>query len=413
MKGVTNERSPSSALGRALAARVPREDVGFRTQMLELAAGLSDFIALGRGDPDLPTPTHILAAAKTALDSGATHYTHPAGDLTLRQAIADHLLAATGLVYDPATEVLVTLGAQEAVYLAFLSLVEPGDEVLLPSHRFTSYDAGIELCGGQVRTYSTLFGNDYRLDPATIEAAVTPRTKAISIVSPDNPTGGVATPEAIATVARIARNHDLLVVSDEIYDRFVYDDARHVSIASEPGMRERTLIVNGFSKCYAMTGWRVGYLAGPADFVRAIIEVKHTLTICTPAVSQAAALAALQGPQDCIAEMREIYAERRTLLMSALDEMGLPYVRPDGAFYVYVDITSTGKTSPEFCLNLLRDTGVMIFPGTMFGNDGERHVRMSLLASLDQIREAARRMGAVIAKYQQEAAETRVSDVPA
>ena len=340
---VTTDREAFSALGRAIASRVPHEDVGFRTQMLELSAGLSDVIALGRGDPDLPTPAHILEAAKTALDHGATHYTHPAGDLTLRQAIADHLLAATSLDYDSATEVLVTLGAQEAVYLAFLSLIEPGDEVLLPSHRFTSYDAGIELCGGRVRTYPTVFGNDYRLDPEAIARAITPRTKAISIVSPDNPTGGVARPEAIAAVARIAREHDLLVISDEIYDRFVYDDARHVSIASEPGMRERTLIVNGFSKCYAMTGWRVGYLAGPADFIRSIIEVKHTLTICTPAVSQAAALAALNGPQDCIAEMRDVYAERRAFLMLALDEMGLPYVRPDGAFYVYVDITSTGN----------------------------------------------------------------------
>jgi aminotransferase len=405
----TTDREAVSALGRALASRIPHEDVGFRTQMLELAAGLSDVIALGRGDPDFPTPPHILEAAKAALDGGATHYTHPAGDLKLRQAIADHLRASTGLDYDPATEVLVTLGAQEAVYLAFLSLIERGDEVLLPSHRFTSYDAGIELCGGRVRTYPTVFGNDYRLDPEAITRAITSRTKAISIVSPDNPTGGVATPEAIAAVARIAREHDLLVISDEIYDRFVYDDARHVSIASEPGMRERTLIVNGFSKCYAMTGWRVGYLAGPADFVRSIIEVKHTLTICTPAVSQAAALAALTGPQECIAMMRDVYAERRAFLMDALDAMGLPYVRPDGAFYVYVDITSTGKRSPEFCLSLLRDTGVMMFPGTMFGNDGERHVRMSLLASLDQIQEAVRRMSAVVARYQQEAVETQAS----
>jgi aminotransferase len=254
-----------------------------------------------------------------------------------------------------------------------------------------------------------VYGNDYRLDSEEIARTITPRTKAISIVSPDNPTGGVATPEAIAAVARIARERDVLVISDEIYDRFVYDDARHVSIASEPGMRERTLIVNGFSKCYAMTGWRVGYLAGPADFVRSIIEVKHTLTICTPAVSQAAALAALTGPQECIAMMRDVYAERRAFLMGALDTMGLPYVRPDGAFYVYVDITSTGKRSPEFCLNLLQDTGVMMFPGTMFGNDGERHVRMSLLAPLDQIQEAVRRMSEVIARYQHEAVETQAS----
>jgi aminotransferase len=392
----------TTALGRALASRIPREDVGFRTQMLEIAAGLTDVIPLGRGDPDFPTPPHIVEAAKKALDAGATHYTHPAGDLALRTAIARDIETRSGVTYDPEIEILVTLGAQEAVYLIFLSLLEPGDEVLLPSHRFTSYDAGTELSGGRVLAYQTVFGNDYQIDPEEIERCLSPASKVLSIVSPDNPTGGVATPDAIAAVAALAQRRDLLVISDEIYDRLVYDDARHQSIAALPGMRERTVVVNGFSKCYAMTGWRVGYLAGPADFVRSIVEVKHTLTICTPAVSQAAALAALTGPQECIAEMRAVYAERRAFLMRALDEMDLPYVRPDGAFYVYVDIAATGLRSPDFCLRLLKDARVMMFPGTMFGHDGERHVRMSLLAPLDQIGEAVARMRTAIATYRNE-----------
>jgi len=406
MMTVTTSGEPGTALGKALAGRIPREDVGFRTKMLEISAGMTDIIALGRGDPDFPTPQHIIDAAKAALDAGATHYTHPAGDLKLRAAIADDLKQRIGNDYDAETEVLVTLGAQEAVYLTFLALIEPGDEVLLPSHRFTSYDAGTELCGGKVTTYETVFGNDYRLDVDEIERNITPRTKILSVVSPDNPTGGVATPESIAAVAELAKRHNLLVISDEIYDRFVYDHAKHVSIAGQPGMRERTIVINGVSKCYAMTGWRVGYLAGPADFVRSIIEVKHTLTICTPSVSQAAAYAAITGPQECIDEMRSTYAERRDVLMTALNEIGLPYIRPAGAFYVYVDISSTGKSSPEFCLSLLQDTGVMIFPGTMFGNSGERHVRMSLLAPRDQIEEAVDRMRTAIAGYVQQAAST-------
>ena len=259
-----------------------------------------------------------------------------------------------------------------------------------------------------MRTYPTVFGNDYRLDPEEIARAITPRTKAISIVSPDNPTGGVATPEAIAAVARIAREHDLLVISDEIYDRFVYDDARHVSIASEPGMRERTLIVNGFSKCYAMTGgasatWR----DRPILCARSSRSSTRSPSAPRPC-SQAAALAALTGPQECIAMMRDVYAERRAFLMDALDAMGLPYVRPDGAFYVYVDITSTGKRSPEFCLSLLQDTGVMMFPARCSATTASATSACRCWRRSTRF-EAVQRMSAVVARYQQEAVETQAS----
>ena len=367
--------------------------------MLEIASTMTNVIAMGRGDPDLPTPGHIVAAVKTALDHGATHYTHPAGDATLRRAIARHVAETTGIDYDPETEIIVTLGAQEAVYLAMLTLLEPGDEVLVPDPRFNSYDMAITLSGGTVGEYQTIVDGHFRLAPSAVEGALTPHTKLVAVVSPDNPTGGVAAPDDIAAVAALARQRDLLVISDEIYSHFVYDDRHHVSIVAEPGMRERTLLVNGFSKCYAMTGWRVGYLAGPADYVRAIIEVKHTLSICTPAISQAAALAALEGPQDCIAAMRQIYDDRRHSLMAALSDMNLPFVYPAGAFYVYVDVSSVGMSAPGFCLRLLRDTGVMMFPGTMFGSHGERYVRMSLLAPREQIIEAADRMERAVREY--------------
>ena len=389
----------TSTLRRRLASRVGMPEEGVRTKMLEMASGMTNVIALGRGDPDLPTPPHIVSAAKEALDRGITHYTHPAGDLTLRQAIARQVEAATGIQYDPATEIIVTTGAQEAVYLAMLTLLEPGDEVLLPSHRFTSYDMAAELSGGHVAPYSTVIDGQYRLSVAEIERAVTDRSKLLSVVSPDNPTGGVAEPADLEAVADLARRHDLLVISDEIYSPFVYDGRSHRSILTFPGMRDRTLLVNGVSKSYAMTGWRVGYLAGPADFMRAIVEVKHTLTICTPAVSQVAALTAIEGPQDCIEEMRQIYDDRRQCLMASLADMDLPYVYPAGAFYVYVDVSSTGMSSPDFCLRLLQDTGVMIFPGTMFGSEGERWVRMSLLAPREQIEEAADRVLGAVRTY--------------
>ena len=371
--------------------------------MIELAATKNNVIALGRGDPDLATPDHIVAAVKDALDRGVTHYTHPAGDLALRRAISAHIKATTDVEYDPATEIIVTTGAQEAVYLAMLTLLESGDEVLLPSHRFTSYDMAAELSGGKVASYSTVIDGAYRLSVEEIERATTDRSTILSVVSPDNPTGGVADPDDLAAVAELARRRDLLVISDEIYSRFVYDDREHRSVLSFPGMRERTLLVDGFSKCYAMTGWRVGYLAGPADYLRAIVEVMHTLTICTPSVSQVAALAALEGPQDCVAEMRRIYDDRRHCLLAALADMDLPYVWPAGAFYVYVDVSSTGMSSPEFCLRLLQDTGVMIFPGTMFGTEGEPWVRMSLLAPRAQIEEASDRLIGAIRTYRAQA----------
>ena len=373
--------------------------------MQEIAATLDDVVAMGPGDPDLATPQHIIDAAKQALDDGVTHYTPPSGDIRLCRAIAAMLQESRGVVYDPESEVIVTVGAEEAIYLAMLTLIEAGDEVLLPSHRFTTYDWAIELSGGVVVPYPTIIDGAFRLDIDEIASRVTPRTKILVVVSPDNPTGGVATKTEIDALAALARDRDLLVISDEIYSQFVYDGHEHHSIVSEPDLRDRSLIVDGFSKCYAMTGWRVGFLAGPADYMRALIEVKHTLSICTPVLSQVAALAALEGPQECIAEMRDIYDGRRHTLLRALDAMGLGYVFPAGAFYVYVDISSTGMTSPEFSLRLLEETGIMISPGVLFGGDeGLYYVRMSLLVPPDRMESALGRLSEAIQRYQANAA---------
>src|SRR6185312_6520034 len=322
---VLGEMSPLRA---GLASRIGSPDVTIRTQMQEIAATLDDVVAMGPGDPDLPTPKHIIDAAKKALDDGWTHYTPPPGDIRLRRAIATMVGETRSTRYDPDNDVIVTLGAEEGVYMAMLTLINAGDEVLTPSHRFTTYDWAIEMSGGKLVPYPTIIDGAFQLNVDQIRSRITDRTKIIVVVSPDNPTGGVATADELAGIARLAVEHDLLVISDEIYSKFVYDGRQHLSIVSLPGMQERSLLIDGFSKCYAMTGWRVGFMCGPSVYMRAIIEVKHTLSICTPAVSQAAALAAIEGPQECINEMREIYDARRHELLGALSDMGLDFIYP-------------------------------------------------------------------------------------
>ena len=253
-----------SPLRAGLASRISSPDASIRTRMQEIAATLDDIIAMGPGDPDLPTPAHIIDAAKHALDEGWTHYTLPPGDIRLRRAIATMLSETRGVTYDPANDIIVTLGAEEAIYMAMLTLLDAGDEVLTPSHRFTTYDWAIELSGGKLVSYPTIIDGAFRLDIDEIRARLTERTKIIVVVSPDNPTGGVATAEELAAIAQLARERDLLVISDEIYSKFVYDGRQHHSIVSLAGMPERTLLVDGFSKCYAMTGWRISsWLARP------------------------------------------------------------------------------------------------------------------------------------------------------
>lgn len=399
-----------SPLRARLARRIGSPDESFRTRIQAIARTVDNVVSMGPGDPDLPTPQHIIDAAKQALDDGWTHYTPPPGDIRLRRAIATIVAATRGVAYDPEYEVIVTLGAEEGIYMSLLTLLDPGDEVLLPSHRFTTYDWSIEMSGGVLVPYPTIADGQFHLSVDAIRARITPRTKIIVVVSPDNPTGGVATREELAAIADLARERDLLVITDEIYSKFVFDGREHHSILSEPGMRERTLLIDGFSKCYAMTGWRVGFMTGPADYMRAIVEVKHTLSICTPAVSQAAALAALEGPQDCIAEMQAIYDARRQELLGALADMDLAFIYPAGGFYVYVDISSTGMTSEEFALRLLADTGIMMLPGTIFGGrdpDAHKFMRMSLLVPNERLTSALERMEPAIKRYRSEAAEAR------
>ncbi|MBT8405648.1 MAG: pyridoxal phosphate-dependent aminotransferase [Gemmatimonadetes bacterium] len=364
--------------------------------MLGIAAGIDDLIALGRGDPDFHTPSHIVDAAKAALDANRHHYTGPTGIQPLREAIAADLTARYGLDYGP-DEIVVTAGAQEGIMLAMLGLCSPGDEVLITSPRFTSYDSAVELCGGTPVPVPTFESDDFALDVAEIEKRITPKTRMFVLVSPNNPTGAVTPPDAIRAIAELATRHDLIVVADEIYGQLIYPPNEHLSIATLPGMRERTVTLNGFSKSYAMTGWRVGYLAAPRDLVAMLTEPRHTLSINTSTISQHAALAALTGPQEPFEAMFAAYAERRAWLMPALTEAGFTYGHPGGAFYIYTNVSPTGLAAPEFCERLLRETGVMLFPGTMFGDESTDYIRISYLQPLPLIQEAMGRIATFVA----------------
>lgn len=382
----------STPLLRALAGRIVEEDVSIRTKMLETAAGMQDVIALGRGDPDFHTPPHIVEAAKRALDQNQHHYTHPAGLPVLREAIAGSLAADFGLRYN-ADEIIVTAGVQESIMLCMLGLVNPGDEVLITSPRFTTYDMAVHMCGGVPVPVPTYEEDDFALMPAAIAARINPRTKVLVLVTPNNPTGAVTPPHVIREIGDLVIRHNLVLIADEIYAKLIYPGSEHLSAATLPGLRERTITLNGFSKAYAMTGWRVGYMAAPEEFARQLVEPHHTLSINANTPAQYGALAAITGPQDAVEAMREEYAERRAYMMEALSQMGLTYGHPGGAFYIYTNVASTGLAAPEFCMELLRKTGVMIFPGELFGDDSGRYVRISYLQPLPRIREAVDRMG--------------------
>lgn len=392
-----------SLLLQRTAPRIVEEDGSFRTKMLEIASGLDDVIALGRGDPDFHTPGHIVEAAKTALDENQHHYTSPNGLPQLRQAICDNLKGEYGLDYD-ADEVIVTAGVQESIMLCMLGLVQEGDEVLITSPRFTTYDTAVHMCGGVPIPVPTYQKDDFALDVAEIEKRITPKTRMFVMVSPNNPTGAVTPPDVIRKIAELAIKHDILVIADEIYAKLIYPPHEHLSLATLPGMKERTITLNGFSKTYAMTGWRVGYMAAPADFVEKLTEPRHTLSINTCTVSQFAALAALTGPQDEMEATFCDYAERRDYLMAALSDAGFSYGAPGGAFYIYTNISATGMKAKPFCENLLRETGVMVFPGDMFGEESSDFIRISYLQPLPVIKEAMGRINRFIKDHKGDAA---------
>lgn len=364
--------------------------------LMELARSRTAAITLGLGDPDLPTPAHIVAAAAEAIESGRTGPTPATGLLELREAIARKLSRDNGVEVDPETEVLVTTGGQEALFLLVQALIEPGDEIIVPDPRYTSYDRAISLAGGKMVLVPTHAENNFALDPDEVEKRITPRTKVLLVISPNNPTAGVNPPEVMQRLAEIATKHDLIVVADEIYEKFVYDDAVHVSIASLPGMRSRTITLNGMSKTYAMTGWRIGYLAAPSSFIRAASGLKEMVNIQAPSVSQWASVAALNGPQECVEEMRRTYDERRKMMMGELDRMGISYGHPYGGLYIWANVSSTGLSASEFSYKLLDEENVLVLPGAGFGQGWDDWIRMTILQPEETLREVAERMSKIV-----------------
>jgi aspartate/methionine/tyrosine aminotransferase len=386
-----------------LADRVKLSEAHLVTRMANTADGLKDVIRLGRGDPDLDTPPHIVKAGQDALANGATHYTHTLGILPLRQAIAAYVKDHGGGDYST-DEIMVTPGGQQAMFIIALSLLNPGDEMLAPCPGYNPYHQAAELCDAKLVKVPMTMATNFTLTAEMIEPYITPKSKILVLINPNNPTGTVTPPEEVRKIAELCIKHDLILLSDEIYARLVYGNHRVLSPAALPGMRERTITLSGFSKAYAMTGWRIGYITGPKELITPMSEINHAFAISTAAVSQHAALAALTGPQDCVEEMRQVYDGRRAAILQGLEKMGMSYAEPQGAFYVYADVSSLnlGISASEFCERLLSEGRVMIYPGSIYGDHTDDFVRMSMTQPVARIREAMDRMAAVIEKIRAE-----------
>jgi aminotransferase len=360
-------------------------------KFFDIVATMQDVISLGIGEPDFDTPASITQAGIRSLQRGDTHYTSNSGKLELRQALVEHIAAQYGVQYDPIHEIVATVGVSEALYMSMTALLDPGDEVIVPTPCFVAYQAEVILAGGVAVEVATYAEDGFQLRPEKLEAAITPRTKALLIGYPNNPTGAVATREALLEVARIAEKHDLIVVSDELYDQLVYG-VPHVCFPALPGMRERTILLGGFSKNYAMTGWRIGFAAGPADLIKGLLRVHQYTIMSAPTTAQDAALEAILNGKPYVDEMVREYNRRRELIVGGLNRLGLPTVEPHGAFYAFPNVAATGLSEEEFAQKLLDEERVAVVPGTAFGPGGEGFVRCSYATSYEKLEEALRRM---------------------
>jgi len=366
-------------------------------RFFDLASEMKGVISLGVGEPDFVTPWRVREACIYALERGYTMYTANTGLPALREAIAAYLEQDFGVRFDPRGEVLVTVGVSEAFDLALRAVVAPGDEVLVPEPSYVSYQPCVTLAGGRPVAVPTRLERGFRLSADDIERAVTPRTKALLLCYPNNPTGAVMPREELAAVAEAAAAHDLIVIADEIYAQLTYE-GEHTCFASLPGMRDRTILLQGFSKAFAMTGWRIGYAAGHADIIEAMNKIHQYTMLCAPITAQMAALEALRNCRDEMRRMVREYNYRRRLVIEAFTAMGLPCFEPGGAFYAFPDISVTGLSSEEFAELLLNEEKVAVVPGNAFGASGEGHVRCSYAASVEQLTEAFKRMSSFVAR---------------
>ena len=356
--------------------------------LLETRKGV---ISLTVGEPDFQTPWHIRAAGIKSLEKGRTHYTSNSGTLELREAICTYLERRFSLKYAPKTEVIVTVGGSEAIDLAMRALIEPGDEVIIPLPAFVCYSPICELCGGKPVYINTKEENKFKLTADELRAAITPKTKLLVLPYPNNPTGAVMTKEDLEAIAAVLRDTNVMVLSDEIYAELTYG-FEHTSIAAIDGMRERVILASGFSKAYAMTGWRMGYLCAPAELTRQMVKIHQYAIMCAPTTSQFAAVEAMLNGDEDAAMMRREYNRRRRYLVSGLQAIGIKCFEPEGAFYAYPNISAYGLTSEQFCERLLDEKNVAIVPGTAFGDCGEGFARISYAYSVDHISKALDRI---------------------
>jgi aminotransferase len=364
----------------------------------DLLSSMDGAISLGVGEPDFTTPWHISEAGIYAIEKGYTMYTSNYGLIELRRALAAHYQDKYGVEYNSNNQILITTGSSEALDLAMRAILDAGDEVIVPDPGYVAYMPCTVLAGGSVVPVPTFMENDFKVKADEIEKRITPKTKAILLGFPNNPTGAVMDRSELEHIAEVARRHDLLVISDEIYDRLVYG-VKHTCFASLPGMQERTILINGFSKAYAMTGWRIGYAMARADIIEAMMKVHQYVMMCTSIISQMAAIEAIKNGEEAVQQMLVEYDRRRRVIVKGLNEIGLRCFEPRGAFYAFPSIRSTGLSSDDFAENLLREEKVVVIQGSAFGECGEGYVRCCYAVSLPEIEEALERIRRFVRRY--------------
>jgi aspartate aminotransferase len=379
-------------VAKRITSVAPSATLGITAKAKALKAKGVDIISLGAGEPDFDTPEHVKKALYDALEGGFIYYTPSKGIIELRRAVAKKLKKDNSLSYDPEEEVIVTPGAKQALYEAVMALTNPGDEILIPSPFWVSYEPMVQLAEGKPVFVPTSEDNSFRLTPEAVAREVTNKTRGIIINSPNNPTGAVFKIEDLMEIAELCVAYDLVVISDEIYEKIIYSE-EHVSIASLPGMKERTITVNGFSKAYSMTGWRLGYAAAPKEFIEAMERVQEHSVSCSTSFVQKAGVAALEGPQSGIEDMVKEFRKRRDALVEGLNELhGVSCVKPEGAFYAFANFSAYGKNSFKLAQELLIKAGVAVIPGAAFGSLGEGYLRLSYATSMENILEALERI---------------------
>ncbi|MBX3063610.1 MAG: aminotransferase class I/II-fold pyridoxal phosphate-dependent enzyme [Anaerolineae bacterium] len=360
-------------------------------KFFDIAATMQDVISLGIGEPDFTTPQRVLEAGIASLQRGETHYTSNSGTVEMRHALSSYLKHLYGIDYDSEHELLATVGVSEALYLALTAILDPGDEVIIPEPCYVAYPAEVSFAGGVPVMVPTYMKDNFQVTAATIEAAITPRTKALLIGYPNNPTGAVMSRDNLLEIAQLAEKHDLIVLSDEIYDRLIYG-VEHVHFPTLPGMRERTIALGGFSKSHAMTGWRIGYAAAPAELLAAMRKIHQYTIMSAPTMAQVAAVEAMQHAEDDVSAMLQEYDRRRKLIVAGFNELGLTCFEPKGAFYAFPNIEATGMSEDQFADALLAEEHIAMVPGTAFGASGKGFARASYATAYEKIEEALERL---------------------